>query len=77
MEASLSSNPSYIWHSMLWSRDVIKEGTMWKVGNGLSINTRRDFWILGLSKGRIKSNISYDSNILVKSLINSEGEWNI
>lgn len=77
MEATLSSNPSYIWRSMLWSRDIIREGIMWKVGNGQSINARRDVWIPSLSEGRIKSNISYDSNILLKELLSSNGEWNI
>lgn len=61
----------------MWSRDVIKEGSRWKIGNGLSINTHRDFWISGLSEQRIKSNISYDDNTLVSDLINPDGEWNI
>lgn len=32
LEASLGSNPSYIWRSMLWSRDIIEEGSIGKIG---------------------------------------------
>lgn len=45
MEATLGSNPSYIWRSLMWSRDVLNEGLCWKVCNGDNINTRRDIWI--------------------------------
>lgn len=74
---SLSSNPSYVWRSLLWSRDIITKGLIWKVGNSYSINARRDAWIPSLKEGRISSNVSYDSNILIKDLINYSREWDI
>lgn len=75
LEASLSSNPSYIWRSLMWSRDIIRNGTIWKVGNDASINARRDVWIPSLASGKITSNISYDSNVPVKELINDQEKW--
>lgn len=75
MNASLGYKPSYIWRSMLWSRDIIELGSCWRVGNGESINTRRDFWIPGLAGEKIKSNLTFEGNTQVQSLINSQDEW--
>lgn len=77
MEASLSSNPSYLWRSLLWSRDIIRARTLWKVGNCHTINARWDAWIPSLSVGRIRSNISYDCNVYIKDVINNSGDWDI
>lgn len=74
MNASLGHKPSYIWRSMLWSRDIINLGSCWRVGNGERINTRRDFWIPSLAGGKIKSNITFDSNSTVQNLINNQGD---
>lgn len=75
MEATIGSNPSYIWRSLMWSRDVLIFGVMWKVGNGKSIHTRKDAWISSLVTGRITSHVSYDSNDRVKELLNSQCRW--
>lgn len=37
MDAGLGSNPSYIWRSLLWGRDLIQKGLCWRVGNELHI----------------------------------------
>lgn len=34
MLAKAGSNPSYVWRSLLWSRDLLQRGLCWKVGNG-------------------------------------------
>lgn len=77
MEATLGSNPSFVWRSLIWSRDIIQAGTLWKVGNGHSINARRDAWIPSLNEGRIKFSLSYDSNTYLKDLIINNGVWDI
>ncbi|KAH9680916.1 reverse transcriptase domain-containing protein [Citrus sinensis] len=33
MKASLGSNPSFIWRSILWGRQVISKGYRWRIGN--------------------------------------------
>ncbi|XP_073153896.1 uncharacterized protein [Henckelia pumila] len=38
MKACLGSNPSYIWRSLLWSRQILEEGLIWRIGNGKSID---------------------------------------
>lgn len=61
----------------MWSRDIIKRGACWKVGNRELINARKDRWIPKLKAGRIASNVSYDSNAQVKDLINDGAVWNV
>ena len=37
MDANLGNNPLYVWWNLLEARDIIKEGSIWKVGDGKSI----------------------------------------
>lgn len=61
----------------MWSRDIIREGTLWKVGNGATINARKDAWIPSLNSKKITSNISYDSNVPIKEFITNHSEWDV
>lgn len=54
MQATLGSNPSYIWRSLLWSMELLNKGIQWRVGNGRHIKTFIDNWIPG-----IKANIGH------------------
>ncbi|XP_073291141.1 uncharacterized mitochondrial protein AtMg00310-like [Primulina huaijiensis] len=45
LEANLGNNPSFIWRSIIWSRQLIFKGVSWRVGNGKRIQTFRDKWI--------------------------------
>ncbi|XP_073057409.1 uncharacterized protein [Primulina eburnea] len=45
MDAKIGTNPSYIWRSILWSLDLIRNGLIWRVGNGHQINAFSDCWI--------------------------------
>lgn len=38
MEAGVGSKPSYVWRSILWSRDLIRLSLCWRVGEGNSIS---------------------------------------
>lgn len=75
MEATIIPNSSFIWRSLLWSRDIIREGTIWKIGNRETINARKGIRIPSIRAERITSNVSYDSNVKVKELINSDYDW--
>lgn len=77
MNATIGNNPSFIWRSLLWSREVIQNGIIWKAGNGLSINARRDTWIPSLASGRISSNVSYKSNTPINNLFADDLSWDI
>jgi len=38
LEASLGSCPSYAWRSIFSASDLLKQGLVWRVGNGANIN---------------------------------------
>ena len=45
MDAEVSSNPSYVWRSLLAARDLIKEGSKWQVGDGRYIKVSTHKWL--------------------------------
>lgn len=77
INAGIDSNPSYIWRSLMWSNEALRTGTYWKVGNGESINTRHDNWIPELFSGIITSNVSYNSNTSIDTLILPSNCWDV
>ncbi|GMY35564.1 hypothetical protein FCV25MIE_30806 [Fagus crenata] len=44
LKAKLGSNPSYIWRSILASRDLLRKGLRWKIGNGQQVHVWEDDW---------------------------------
>lgn len=38
---------SWGWKSLMWGRELLKEGLIWRVGNGQSIKPFEDLWIPG------------------------------
>ena len=45
MEDELRYQPSYVWRSLLATRDVILEGTRWRVGVGTKIEVSSSHWL--------------------------------
>ena len=45
MLAELGPNPSFVWRSLLAARDVIREGSTWRVGDGQNIGVLLDKWL--------------------------------
>uniref|UniRef100_A0A803PYN6 Reverse transcriptase domain-containing protein n=1 Tax=Cannabis sativa TaxID=3483 RepID=A0A803PYN6_CANSA len=45
LDAVPGHNPSFSWRSIIWGRDLLKRGLLWKVGNGQTINTINDRWL--------------------------------
>ena len=46
MEAEIEHNPSYVWWSLVATREVIMEGSRWRVGNGRQIEVGSRNWRL-------------------------------
>lgn len=76
MTSNLGYNPSYIWRSLLWSRDIIKKWLCWRVGNGQNIMVKSDPWIPGLPSYRCCSNNLIIDGMKVESLLLRSGGWN-
>ena len=45
LEAQLSSTSSYAWKSIMSARDLIKKGSIWRVGSGSNIRIWEDRWL--------------------------------
>ena len=45
LEAYIGHNPSYVWRSLLMARDILVEGTKWRVGDGWKIEVASHKWL--------------------------------
>lgn len=55
MDAKLGTKPSFAWRSIQGARDLIEAGTIWRIGNGQSINIWGDNWIQIPTTYRVQS----------------------
>uniref|UniRef100_A0A803Q724 Reverse transcriptase domain-containing protein n=1 Tax=Cannabis sativa TaxID=3483 RepID=A0A803Q724_CANSA len=45
LQANPGHNPSFSWRSILWGRELLNSGLLWKIGNGSDIRTIEDHWL--------------------------------
>ena len=45
LEASVGSNPSFVWQSLLMAREILVKGTKWQVGDGRQIEVASHKWL--------------------------------
>jgi len=78
LQASLRHNPSYAWRSIFASKDILKKGLQWRIGNGTSTKIWGDQWLPILGKRLIYNPaMGLDPDTLVCSLIDrNSGGWN-
>ncbi|XP_041026997.1 uncharacterized protein LOC121267211 [Juglans microcarpa x Juglans regia] len=77
LDAKLGRNPSLIWRSLWGALDLLKEGLVWRVGNGKSINIWGDRWIPQPSSYKIQSPVKCLTEVdkVAKLIDESKGEW--
>lgn len=75
MQARAGYKPSYIWRSMLWSRDIIRKGIYWRVGNGNKIGVLDDPWIPSFPTIQSSTYIHAESSLKVSNFISESGRW--
>lgn len=44
-QASLGSNPSYMWRSIMATQAIVKHGRRWRIGNGEHVRVWGDKWL--------------------------------
>ena len=72
MDAEVGNNPLYVWRSLQATRDLIKEGSKWQVGDGRYIKVSTHKWLTHkpIFLGEVQP------NLLVKDLIHdATGQW--
>lgn len=62
---------------ILWSRDILDKGILWKVGNGKSIDAQNDVWIPDIQSGRITPTTLNESIVKIDTLITNDGNWDM
>ncbi|KAL5762955.1 hypothetical protein ACOSP7_019219 [Xanthoceras sorbifolium] len=76
LEAKLPSSPSIIWRSFLWGRELIEQGSKWRIGGGATVQVYEDRWIPIPSSFKVFSNKSLEGDAMVSGLNTTSGDWN-
>ncbi|CAL1359646.1 unnamed protein product [Linum trigynum] len=72
LEATVGSNPSYIWRSLMQAQSLVKEGTSWRVGNGESI---RIWWDRRIPEARDFKVQSQATGLGITEKVSSLIDW--
>lgn len=75
LSASVGSNPSFIWRSILWGKEIIKRGFRWHVGNGRRISVYKDNWLPRPNTFKLFFPLILPEDSVVADLINEEKQW--
>lgn len=70
LNARTGSSPSWLWSSLLYGRDLLKNNLLWQVGNGHDIYIWNTNWIPSLPDSKLVSSHHTDVSPSVASLIN-------
>jgi hypothetical protein len=72
----LGNRPSFAWRSIQGSRDLIKDGLIWRVGNGKKIRIWKDKWLPTPTTYKVYSPPSIlDPNATVSQLVDVDTKW--
>ncbi|CAL9022256.1 unnamed protein product [Prunus brigantina] len=77
LESGAGTNPSFIWRSLQWGKELFQKGLRWRVGNGLSIKVYTDKWIPAPSLFKIMSHPQLPLSTRVCDLFTPSGQWNV
>lgn len=75
MEAQISSNPSYIWRSILWGRNVIHKGPRWRIGDGKQVKEYQSCWLPRPVTSKPICPTSLPLETMVSELIDEDHCW--
>ena len=76
LDAFLGKEPSFAWRSIQGSNDLVKEGLIWRVGNGKTTRIWKDRWIPLPTTFMVCSPPSLlDPNETVSRLIDADTKW--
>ena len=69
---------SYLWHSLMWGKDILEKGLRWQVGDGMSICVFKDPWLVRPLTFRhiTRPTNQYEDTRVAKLLDPATGVWN-
>ncbi|XP_062013973.1 uncharacterized protein LOC133730390 [Rosa rugosa] len=75
-EAPAHNAPSYSWRSIFASRELLKTGSYWQIGTGVSVRVWSDVWIPGFPNLVPNTDSPlFDENMTVSELLCAPGRW--
>lgn len=77
LSAKLGSNPSYIWRSILWGRQVLNKGIRWHIGNGKNVLIYKDNRLPRANTFKPIYPRTLPKDTAVADLMNAENQWDI
>jgi len=75
LEAKPKTNASFSWKNIRLSRDLLKRGIRWRVGNGNNIRVASDNWIPSEPSLKLLTSEGVSSNMRVSALILGNESW--
>lgn len=75
LRSKVGSNPSFIWKSLMWGKELIEKGSYWRVGNGRSVYAYRDKCIPRSNTFIITLPPYLGNNTKVSDLMTEDGLW--
>jgi hypothetical protein len=76
LDTVFKGDASPVWRGIEHGLDLLKQGIIWRIGNGTSVRIWRDNWLprnIGL---KITSGRKFSRLIKVKSLMGPDQKWN-
>ena len=76
LDSDLGNKPSFAWRSIHSSCELLKEGLIWRVGNGEQVQIWKDKWLPQPSTYMVQSPpVLLYPNALVSELIDKDTQW--
>ncbi|KAL5777690.1 hypothetical protein ACOSP7_010616 [Xanthoceras sorbifolium] len=75
LNCNIGNEPSFVWRSIFWGREVLKKGVRWRIGNGYSVSIYDDQWLPRASTFRVLSPRYLPEGVSVAGLIGDNGRW--
>uniref|UniRef100_A0A803QDA7 Reverse transcriptase domain-containing protein n=1 Tax=Cannabis sativa TaxID=3483 RepID=A0A803QDA7_CANSA len=76
LHASTGHSPSFCWRSILWGRDLLIKGLIWKVGDGTLVNISESNWLPSHGKALLKPGLSPPSQN-VSYFLTEDRHWDL
>lgn len=74
--APVPRSPSYTWRSLMYGKDLLEKGILWRIGDGKKIRLTKDCWIPNYPT-MLKPKLPLPDDLMVSFLIQEvEGKWN-
>jgi hypothetical protein len=77
LDSTITRSCSFAWRSLMFDKDLLIKGIMWRIRDRDTVRITRDIWVLGALCHPIKPIVYILDNLRVSALINkATRQWN-